>query len=534
MPITYNQQQNPNTSPNTSSIDSPTPTIQDADSLIVLSDLLRSGESSRLRRRGAVRLDVTHRHGDSRSSNNASRSLDGEETFLQLYCKECDTPAYRPVPVSPPQTPYRPSLFPLPSPQPRDSKGKGPASEPRNRRRTLVHNHVMAQRLPHIDASLHVHPPSSSTYPPTSAQVVAFLMRTQHSSSITGEEYASDFSDTDTENGVLVWTSVSEPVEGIVVPVHYEDDPNESTDTTAEIYPRSMGIDELARRRPGPISTACMCKREVVGCAVCGSPLGMRYTPCSSAMKKIFPSPTQAPSSPLPQQTFVRPSSTHPASHPRATSISIDPAAISYRSRVADYLLAMTTPMSTRTTSSAVPSPPDTIRLTPELHNGVEHVRRSEVPTISRRAPLRDLRDTPTVYPYRQDGSSSSRTQEHDQDNENVSEEPSELVDTEIDTDNDTDDSQNDDHYRLPMITETRHDSGRLSGHWQYELPTRYVYRFFADAVVPERHSKGATTSSAESTGLSSLTDWRQFYAILYGLGQHESSEDAGNRSSCG
>ncbi|KAJ3746375.1 hypothetical protein DFH05DRAFT_1606644 [Lentinula detonsa] len=528
MPTTYNQQTNPSANSHSSSNSSSTLTIQDADSSIVLSDLLRSGETSRLRRRGAVRLDNIHRHEESRTSNNTTASQDEEETYLELYCRECecDTPAHQPLPVSLPQTPFCPSPFPQPLPQPTNLNSKDYAFQSRNRERTLIHHRVMAQRLPHIDASLHVHPPSSSTYPPSSAQVIAFLIRA--SAGI-------DNYDTDTENGVMVWTSVSEPVEGIVIPMHYEDDPNETTETPNGNDSRFMNIDELARRRPGPISTACMCKREVVGCAVCGSPLGMRYTPCLSAMNKIFPPPLDVPSSPILPQGFIQPNSTYlPTSHARTP---IDPDTIRHRSRVAEYLLSMTTPRSTRTNPSAAPSPPDTIHLTPELNNGIERGRQFEVSIFPRVVSSPDHRNTPTISRVHQAVSTSSRIQDDSpDDDENVPEQPNELADTETDTDNDTDDGQNDDHYRLPMITQTGHDSIPFPGDWTYETPTKHVYRFFAEAVIPERHSKGV----ASAQGLSPLFDWRKLYASLYGLGQRNdretqtSNEDAGNRSSCG
>ncbi|KAJ3775562.1 hypothetical protein FB446DRAFT_785890 [Lentinula raphanica] len=517
MPITYNQQSNPTSSSSHSSSNpsSSTPTIQDADSSIVLSDLLRSGETSRLRRRGAVRLDNLHRHEDSRSSNNTS-AADEDQTRVQLYCKECDTPVQQPLAMSSPEVPFRPSPFPQPSSQPTKPKDKGRVFEPHTRGRTLIHSHVIAQRLPHIDASLHVHPPSSSTYPPTSAQVIAFLIRAAS---------GGDSNDPDAENGVMVWTSVSEPVEGVVVPMYYGDDPDEISENADGNDSRFMTISELARRRPGPISTACLCKREVVACAVCGSPLGMRYTPCLSAMKKIFPSPTGVPSSPVIPQTFIRPTSNYiPTSHARTL---IDPDTIRHRSRVAEYLISMSTPRAARTTPSAAPSPPDTIHLTPELNNGVEQGQRPEGSSIPRLVPL-DHRNTPTIPRVRSITSGPSRIRDDnddDDDDDSSSEQHNESVGTHTDTDNDTDDDR-DDHYRLPMITQ----AGQDAEHWTYETPTNHVYRFFAEAVIPERQPKRGD----------SLINWRQFYASLYGLGQRagdgpetrDAAEDAGNR--CG
>lgn len=234
--------------------------IPDADSSIVLSDLVRSGESSRLRRRGAVRLD--HSHNAQPLTNSRSRAP--EEAHSRLYCRECDTPTARHSSTVSPSIPYRPSLFPLLS-QSTNSERKGQSYSSQIQERTLIHTQAVGQRLPHIDVSLHVHPPSSSTYPPTSAQVFAFLARAQRHSDSAGDI---DTRDPDTENGVLVWTAVSDAVEGVVVPMHYDDELTQTSDTRVENSSRSMDIEELARRRPGPISTACMCKREVVACAV--------------------------------------------------------------------------------------------------------------------------------------------------------------------------------------------------------------------------------------------------------------------------
>lgn len=260
MPITYRTDA-PSSSNPPSAL-----TIPDTDSSIVLSDLVRSGESSRLRRRGAVRLDHSHNNAQP-STNSGGHASAEEEAYSRLYCRECDIPCARPLSTVDPSTPHRPSLFPLPSCQSTNSKRKDQSYPSQSQERTLVHTRVVAQRLPHIDVSLHVHPPSSSTYPPTSAQVFAFLARVQRNS----DSYSAgdaDVRDPATENGVLVWTAVSDAVDGVVIPMHYDDEFNQTSDAGVENSSRSMDIEELARRRPGPISTACMCKREVVACAV--------------------------------------------------------------------------------------------------------------------------------------------------------------------------------------------------------------------------------------------------------------------------
>ncbi|KIK61414.1 hypothetical protein GYMLUDRAFT_84982 [Collybiopsis luxurians FD-317 M1] len=559
MPITY-QGFNINAS-------SSTPAIPDADSSIVLSDLLRSGETSRLRRRGAVRLDHMPRNDDTRGSvNGTSGSLEEEECCFRLYCRECDAPSD--IPFIRGSTAYQPSLFPSASSFPQNPKGKERAYAPQCQERTLIHPRVKAQRLPHIDASLHVHPPSTSLYPPTSAQVLAFLQRSQrpnyitHSSG-TGPRPDVDARDSDNENGILVWTSVSNPVDSVLVPMHYEDD---STEATAENDTRFMTVEELATRRPGPISTACLCKREVIGCAVCGSPLGMRYTPCSSAVKKIFPSPAQLPSPSLNShpRTFLARRSDSIRNYPRPTTINSNPETSNYRSRVADYLLAaMHTPRSGNTTSAhTVPSPPEPIRITPETNHDLDHGRPFQVSIFPRRARPQNTQN--------HDSSTTSRDQEpsdessvsgssarpvvildrHDDNAEAGERSPlaelhpsrvAPLSDTESVTDTETDDdSDNDDHYRLPMITQSGSQgrggdqSGCVPGHWELEKPTRFVYRFFAEAVIAEplkeRDSPSAEEGGEEVGGegggfSSSAADWSRFYAAVHGLNLGRASE---------
>lgn len=250
-----------------------------------------------------------------------------------------------------------------------------------------------------------------------------------------------------------------------------------------------------------------------------GSPLGMRYTPCSSAMKKIFPPPP--PHVPSPSQShranIVSSSNLPPPSHLRFASISSSAEATAYRSRIADYLLAMSTPRSTRTT----PSPPDTIHVTPEMHNAFDRAQPFEVSILPRSITSQDHNTATTSY--------EQTDANHEVENGVAEDGPRVRSGGSSDTESDTEDegftSENDDHYRLPMITQTnRNDSSCPSGHWTHDGPTKYVYRFFAEAVVSEEPSKAPFR-----TGLSSV-DWHRLYASVYGLGQGGS----GRRLSCG
>lgn len=249
----------------------------------------------------------------------------------------------------------------------------------------------------------------------------------------------------------------------------------------------------------------------------------MRYTPCSSAMKKIFPPPAHPPS---PPPTHVTPSSNLAlSSHLRSVSISNNSDITAYRSRVADYLLAMSTPRSTRTT----PSPPDTIHVTPETHNTFDRGLPFAVSILPRSVEGRNTTANDASRPSR------------DAENEPGPSRPVRLTgntrassDTDSDTEDESFTTENDDHYRLPMTTQgnsNQHESSCLSGHWTQHRPTRYVYRFFAEAVVSEQRSKTPSPfRTATGTLSSSTVDWHRLYANVYGLGQG----GAGRRLSCG
>jgi hypothetical protein len=83
-----------------------TAVVEDDDDSVPLDDLLRTGEASRLRRRGAVRATAHRRDDEDAPVFPFPRSLKGDESYLELQCgvrsAECSfTPAgpSRPSPL---------------------------------------------------------------------------------------------------------------------------------------------------------------------------------------------------------------------------------------------------------------------------------------------------------------------------------------------------------------------------------------------------------------------------------------------------
>ncbi|KAL1743027.1 hypothetical protein HDZ31DRAFT_41873 [Schizophyllum fasciatum] len=216
----------------------------DADDSIVLSDLVRTGEHSRLRRRGAMRLDHgLHAHAarpaapadDIDEGTTGGPSADpmhlqryplrryssvgpADEYRYKLYCNGCqkqDSSSAQPEWLERSPSPYEPSALPLYPTTPPRSASRSPTAAPSLSCGALVH--------------------------------VAAAPRKR----------------------MGVWTAKSEAVD-VVVPM----DP-EYFETSA-----------LAK----VIHSPCGCVRECVGCASCGNPLGTRFKPCASAAVSLFSS----------------------------------------------------------------------------------------------------------------------------------------------------------------------------------------------------------------------------------------------------
>ncbi|KAL1726392.1 hypothetical protein EV714DRAFT_219368 [Schizophyllum commune] len=219
----------------------------DADDSIVLSDLVRTGEHSRLRRRGAMRLDHgLHTHAMARTAAPADDIDEGttggtssepmhlqryplrryssvgpaDEYRYQLYCDGCQRQEggdEEPEWLERSPSPYEPSPLPLYPMPPRSASPRSPPTNAATSCGALIHGQAAPrQRLG-------------------------------------------------------VWTAKSEASD-VVVPMDPE-------------YFESSAIAKV-------IHSPCGCVRECVGCALCGNPLGTRFKPCASAAVSLFSSST--------------------------------------------------------------------------------------------------------------------------------------------------------------------------------------------------------------------------------------------------
>ncbi|KAG6863883.1 hypothetical protein C0991_002360, partial [Blastosporella zonata] len=248
----------------------PQPTMTDADDSIVLDDLVRTGEASRLRRRGAMRLDHTHTHtvhgqpssftmpswaGDTGDSDDDEheevsqytahpgpvppRTLTRTRAYRRHDEEQPEPPSYtifcggdEPISEYEPEVdsaPYTPSILPLPAPPRRKT--------PTKKRRTngcgaVLHLSAVPRRRPT--------PPGFTWFAPPG---------------------------TGADNHTLL------PL-----------DPSYFDESTRLRIQRSP----------------CGCVREGIACAVCGNPLGTRYRPCvaSAHAHSHVPTPSARPPNP--------------------------------------------------------------------------------------------------------------------------------------------------------------------------------------------------------------------------------------------
>lgn len=219
--------------------DTPRPT--DVDDSIVLSDLVRTGEASRLRRRGAMRLDhghhnahgytpretsptpwdsddepgvVTYPHRQRRFSSSRRRRQEEEESEVEeyRYTLVCGAEIQQSGVEEDPCEPWRPSILPIP-PATSSSTPQKPTQRKTNGCGAIVHLRAAPRPRVHM------------------------------------------------------WAART-PAPSCVVPLeaHYFD------------------AGEAAKFE----RSSCGCVKEGVGCAVCGNPLGTRYIPCRMAASGMF------------------------------------------------------------------------------------------------------------------------------------------------------------------------------------------------------------------------------------------------------
>ncbi|KAF5358584.1 hypothetical protein D9758_007718 [Tetrapyrgos nigripes] len=330
----------------------PEPT--DADDSIVLSDLVRTGEASRLRRRGAMRLDHYHRDSlppnenpssGTRSTGLGSRastsSLRSMEPFLSvLRANPTRTiPARLDTSSNPSQgddwvqpATLRRSSVNIAStrgnPDPWDIESESytyslfcgyelepgteeyAAYEERWAEEEFIRKQMCSE--PFTPSPFPLLPPSTSTSPkgkekamPSSPPRVNGCGALLHLRAAPRARMG-------------VWMAKTEATEAVVAL-----DPDLFVDPDSDASSRFSlgGSSNTPESRAASavvkvVKSACGCIREGVGCAACGNPLGTRYKPCKTAVESIFSNTgssrsrnadTSVSGLPLPSQNLGRP-----------------------------------------------------------------------------------------------------------------------------------------------------------------------------------------------------------------------------------
>ncbi|KAH9931776.1 hypothetical protein B0H21DRAFT_95048 [Amylocystis lapponica] len=317
--------QRPPSEPRRRSSLAPQPT--DADDSIVLSDLVRTGEASRLRRRGAMRLD----HGLGAASR---ASLSNNVPPLMSNASSTNLTANtRPIVVVPSRAPTPPWTTGEPSGEDeytygggewRDwnvedvrAEGSGGGMQLEDMRRDSTHDDEGEFML--FCGGMETNPSeafstSSAPFEPSPFPVC--------SSADSSPPCAGTRMPRTNGCGALVHVSVV-PERSRRVWIGKEEASEVVVGLDATYFERSV----IAKM----MKSACGCIREGIGCAVCGNTLGTRYLPCQAASEGFFSrgsaSHEQRPSTPLhpagPRYWDCRPSyppqpSSSGSSHTRA------------------------------------------------------------------------------------------------------------------------------------------------------------------------------------------------------------------------
>ncbi|KAG6369634.1 hypothetical protein JVT61DRAFT_6085 [Boletus reticuloceps] len=225
----------------------------DADDSIVLSDLVRTGEASRLRRRGAMRLD--------HNLLSAQRNEGGRATPPTVVVAR--TPSW----IEPPsdddestQT-WEQGYDPSSSPRPQD---RSIVSVPDTYGYTLYCGGEETSSSSVQQTSVYVRSPLPS-YPPVPSD--GGLARRDIPTRKTNGCGAVIHLRASRREGSSVWVGKDE--------------------ATSAVVPMDASYFER-RTVVRMIRSACGCVREGVGCAICGNTLGTRYKPCQTAADGLF------------------------------------------------------------------------------------------------------------------------------------------------------------------------------------------------------------------------------------------------------
>ncbi|KAI0638613.1 hypothetical protein C8Q77DRAFT_1047833 [Trametes polyzona] len=349
----------------------PQPT--DADDSIVLADLVRTGEASRLRRRGAMRLD----HGPTATTTRAPLTSGATAGPSYVYA-----PPARPIIIEPSRTPS-------PEPNVDDTAGDeytysaGPAwrgmdtlsGRESGRTEGVQTVEILSESIQAGQSyvlycggeDLDVSDDEDERPPAVQPSPFPIMPSASSSSSRTGGK---SIHRTNGCGALVHVRAYPQRPRGVWMA---KEDASETVVSLDAQYCDHSAMDKM-------LKSACGCIREGIGCSVCGNTLGTRYVPCQAASESFFsPSPpaSAASSPPRPIRPFgpsywnPRPTSQH-----RRNSSSSGPSRVSpssYYTFFADRVSS---------------SPPYELSCAPH----------GQTPEVSRRAPTRA--ESPEVVDY--------------------------------------------------------------------------------------------------------------------------------------
>ena len=289
------------------------PQLTDADDSIVLSDLIRTGEQSRLRRRGAMRLDHGLANTTTRLSSSGSGSVGGNNSAFQPQRSQTPTvPGRTGGTFTRPSTP--PWLMPYPSEAPGEEDGVGYGGETwawTGDEEGAPESGGLIGGVGAIGAGATVEDSRGVGHGPEDIEE-SFVLYCggQEVGGSSQEDYAKPY-----EPSPLPWSSSSSLLSRRKTHTghshhHHQPSSRKTNGCGAVVHVRAfpqktrgvwvgkeeatevvVGMDQAYFERTvvaRMMKSACGCVREGIGCAVCGNPLGTRYMPCQAASEGLF------------------------------------------------------------------------------------------------------------------------------------------------------------------------------------------------------------------------------------------------------
>ncbi|TCD70303.1 hypothetical protein EIP91_003932 [Steccherinum ochraceum] len=313
------------------------PAITDADDSIVLSDLIRTGETSRLRRRGAMRLDHASRPLSAAllaSYDLSTQTPQPSQSPQQQQQQQQQQP--RPIFVSPSRSssPVPPMYMPTGGDDEYTyggqewrewaTEGEGGMSGPvyagagplgpggmqlEDFRHTERDPNEQAYMLfcggPVSNEHHHSLQSQSSQTPFKPSVLPGFPSATPSPSQRPTTRSGADAPHTNGCGALIHLRAFPQKPRPVWV------GKEEATDVVVSLESHYFESTVVAKM----MKSACGCVREGIGCAVCGNPLGTRYMPCQAASEGIFSVPTTSSTTP----STSTPASSRPSSLSRPT-----------------------------------------------------------------------------------------------------------------------------------------------------------------------------------------------------------------------